>query len=144
MMNKNKIKLINSLQKKKFRDIHQLFITEGGKLVCEILQSELKCEMLIVTQEWLYKCEIPLIEEKTNELLIVKETEIKKLSNLSTSPNVLAVVQIPKNKTISVNTNELSILLDDIRDPGNLGTIIRIADWFGIKNIFCSSQSVDV
>jgi len=140
MFSKNNIKIINSLRKKKYRAIEQKFIAEGEKLVTEIINSNLEIIEVFATKEWI---------EKNDSLSIkisqIETKDLKKISSLSTPNNVLAIVKIPDwNFKKNEIANSISIILDDIRDPGNLGTIIRIADWFGIENIFCSESSVDV
>jgi TrmH family RNA methyltransferase len=143
MLSKNKIKFINSIKKKKYRDIQECFFVEGEKLVDELLKSDFQITNLFATNEWISKNEsnlslsIPLTEISQDELL--------KISSLSTPNKVFAIVT-QKNVSFSINEikTKLSIVLDNINDPGNLGTIIRIADWFGIENIFCSKESVDL
>ncbi|WP_282016411.1 TrmH family RNA methyltransferase [Marinifilum flexuosum] len=144
MLSKNQIKLISSLQKKKYRDSHQLFVAEGDKLVMDLLQTNIKVAYLVHTPDW----KNAPTTEHLNQIENRVETDeklMKKVSSLKTPSPVLAVFRIPTGD-IDENTikNSLSILLDDVQDPGNLGTIIRIADWFGIKNIFCSKNTVDV
>lgn len=140
MLSKNTIKFINSLQRKKNRNINNLFIVEGEKMVKELINSELEIDKIFFTKHW---------EENINQenliAEIITENELKKISSLKTPNNALAIVKIPDYK-IDINEikNELSIVLDDLQDPGNLGTIIRTADWFGIKNIICSQNSADV
>jgi len=143
MLSKNKIKFINSLKKNKFRGNHQQFIAEGNKLVREFINSSFNINQIISTKKWLdsitgYSCQL-------TEIIEVKSSELNRISSLKTPNNVLAVIQIPDYQIIKDEIiNTLSIILDDIQDPGNLGTIIRIANWFGIKNIICSKSSVDV
>ncbi|WP_299993536.1 RNA methyltransferase [Marinifilum sp. N1E240] len=144
MLSKNQIKLINSLQKKKYRDQHQLFVAEGDKLVIDLLQSGIEANFLIYSKDW--KNTHSSTHFKNIETRIETDSsQLKKISTLKNPSPVLGVFNIPKielnTKTIS---NSLSIVLDDVQDPGNLGTIIRIADWFGIKNIFCSPNTVDL
>jgi TrmH family RNA methyltransferase len=140
MLSKNNIKFINSLRKKKYRAIENKFIAEGEKVVEEIINSELEIFEIFATNEWIKKNSY---SEK--EIFLIDNKELKKIRALSTPNKVLAVVKIPnwdyKKHEIA---NSLSLILDNIRDPGNLGTIMRIADWFGISNIFCSKNSVDV
>lgn len=143
MLSKNNIKFINSLKNKKFRFFHRQFIAEGEKIVQELLISDFKINKIIATEEWfqMWKTNIP----KGTELISTDAAGIKKVSDQKTSGNVLAVIEIPDKQYNQFEIeNELSIALDDIQDPGNLGTIIRTADWFGVKNIFCSQNSVDV
>ncbi|WP_421920362.1 TrmH family RNA methyltransferase [Marinifilum sp.] len=144
MLSKNQIKLITSLQRKKFRDTHQLFIAEGDKLVMDLLGSGIKAAYLIYSKDW--QNQYTIDDRNSIESRIETEiSQIKKISNLKTPSQVVGVFKIPKldlnKKEIA---NSLSIVLDDIQDPGNLGTIIRIADWFGISHIFCSPNTVDL
>ena len=135
MVSKNQIKLITSLQQKKFRQIHKLFIAEGVKVISELLQSNFVLEHLFVT-ETIYK------EIDESKRTLISDAEIKKISCLTTPNNCLALFRIPDSK--KENSKGIVVALDDIRDPGNLGTIIRLCDWFGISKIVCSEQTVDV
>ena len=135
MVSKNQIKLIKSLQQKKYRLANELFIAEGVKVIQELLQSNFVLEHLFITENIFIA--IP-IEKKTQ----VTEDDLKKISALSTASNCLAVFKIPKDTKVA--TSGLIVALDDIRDPGNLGTIIRLCDWFGIHQIWCSKETVDV
>jgi len=143
VLSKNQIKFISSLQKKKFRDQHQLFVAEGFKLVSDLLESKIEAKYLIYkNKESLNKLKSHNI---TTELLECEASDLKKISSLKTPSEVIAVFKIPNSKYSQNDINQsLSILLDDIQDPGNLGTIIRIADWFGVKHIFCSKNTVDL
>ena len=139
MISKNQLKLITSLSQKKFRDEHALFVAEGTKLVLDLLPS-FDCELLFANAHWIKenKHRIKQIPEE------LSDDELKRASNQKSPQGVLAVFR--KNKTpfdIASIQNKLSLALDDVQDPGNLGTIIRIADWFGIENIFCSMHSAD-
>lgn len=131
MLSKNQIKLITSLHQKKFRDEHKLFIAEGLKTVMELLDSSLQLHELFTTEP--LNCDA--------KQTIISENELKKISTLKTPNRVLGVFRIPKSKPIE--TRGLIVVLDDIRDPGNLGTIIRLCDWFGIKDLVCSKTSAD-
>lgn len=138
MLSKSKIKLIQSLRLKKFRKENGLFVIEGEKPVEEIYHSNYKIRELFFVEKpsWLLSKEIDITE--------ISEAELKKASSLSTPNNVLALVEIPELKfSDKIYSDGLVLALEDIRDPGNLGTIIRTADWFGIKTIFCSKESVD-
>lgn len=140
MLSKNKIKLITSLSQKKFRDETGLFIAEGTKLVND-LSSAFACVTLVATKEWLNSN----TTIKTPELIEVTEAELHKISNQKTQQGVLAVFEKPKYSWTADDLSQtLNLALDDVQDPGNLGTIIRIADWFGISNVFCSEHSADV
>jgi len=144
MLSKNKIKFINSIKKKKYRDAHQVFFAEGEKLVDELLKANANVLSILATNEWLEKHQ-KKIDEKLIHYDIITNEELKKISALSNPNKVLAMVEIPQLKFNKKEiAQQLSILLDNVSDPGNLGTIIRIADWFGIKNIFCTKESVDL
>jgi TrmH family RNA methyltransferase len=144
MLSKNKIKFLNSIKKKKYRDAHQVFFVEGEKLVDELLNAEAEISALFATNEWLEQHQ-QIIDEKLIKSYGITNEELKKISALSTPNNVLATVKIPQTHYIQTEVaQQLSILLDHVSDPGNLGTIIRIADWFGIQNIFCTKESVDL
>lgn len=139
MLSKNRAKLITSLHDKKGRREHQLFIAEGEKIVAELLQSE-----IVVQEVYSTDARIENQESKIKQGINITETELKKISTLSTPPQILAVCEIPKHELkIEDLRDKLTLVLDDIRDPGNLGTIVRIADWFGIKDIICSEDCVD-
>ncbi|MDR1984802.1 MAG: RNA methyltransferase [Prevotellaceae bacterium] len=136
MISKSKIKQIKSLEYKKFRDETGLFVAEGEKLINEILQSNIEIESLFC----LPAAKLP----ENNKTEIISENEMKRISFLKTPSSAFAVVKIP-NKKIDINkiNNSLSIVLDNIQDPGNLGTIMRLCDWFGIQNIICSHKTTD-
>ena len=139
MLSKNKIKLISSLSQKKFRDETGLFVAEGTKLIFDLC-SAFRCTTLVATPEWLKNN--PAIE--ADEIIEASEIELNKISNQKTPQGVFAVFQKPEYKLDeSEIATKLSLALDDVQDPGNLGTIIRIADWFGIFDIFCSEHSAD-
>lgn len=135
MVSKNQIKLITSLQQKKFRQTHKLFIAEGAKVIQEFLQSNFVLEHLFVT-------ETIFTEVHNSQITTISESDLKKITCLATPNNCLALFKIPEQKK-TVNSG-LIVALDDIRDPGNLGTIIRLCDWFGVSQIICSEQTVDV
>ncbi|KQX08981.1 RNA methyltransferase [Flavobacterium sp. Root420] len=135
MVSKNQIKLITGLHQKKQRFANQLFFAEGVKVIQELLQSNFELEHLYTT---LNDFETVQSSKRT----LVNEQELKKISALATPNSCLAVFKIPaENKIIE---SGLIIALDDIRDPGNLGTILRLCDWFGIKQIICSKETVDI
>lgn len=139
MLSKNKIKQITSLSQKKFRDEYGLFVAESTKLVIDLLPA-FHCVLLVATADWLNVH----TDVSADEIIEVSEDEYKKISNQKTPQGVLAVFRKPAhNFDINDIKTRLVLALDDIQDPGNLGTIIRIADWFGIKHIFCSLQTAD-
>jgi TrmH family RNA methyltransferase len=135
MVSKNQIKLITSLQQKKYRISNQLFFAEGVKVIQELLRSNFELEHLYTTQ---YDFEEVLESKKS----LIHENDLKKISVLTTPNSCLAVFRIPEEKEI-LNSG-LIIALDDVRDPGNIGTILRLCDWFGIKQVICSKETVDI
>ena len=139
MLTKNNIKFINNLSIKKFRLKNKLFVVEGEKIVNELLQSNFEIVSLYATRKWLY-------ENPKNDFINFQEvsnSELKKISNLSSPNNVLAIVKIKSFDTKISDFRGKNIILDQISDPGNLGTIIRLCDWFGVENIICSENTVD-
>ncbi len=134
MVSKNQIKLINSLHQKKYRNTNKLFIVEGEKGIRELIGSSMKLYKLYTTEKGLF--EVP----ETHETEIDAAT-LKKISALKTPNKALALFYIPESKPLVYN--EFSVVLDDIRDPGNLGTIIRLCDWFGVSQLICSLNTVD-
>ena len=138
MISTSKIKYINSLKIKKNRILNQVFVAESNKVVLELLSSSYNVIELFATSNWINSNEI------NDEILIheVSYKEMERISNLKTPSEVLVLVRIPLNND-KINFSGVNIMLDDIKDPGNLGTIIRICDWFGVANIFCSRETVD-
>jgi TrmH family RNA methyltransferase len=135
MLSKNQIKLITSLHQKKQRFAHQLFFAEGIKGIQELLESNFELVNLYTTQND--------FDQVSNEKkVLIKEEELKKISALATPNTCLAVFKIPNEKKIS--ESGLILALDAIRDPGNLGTILRLCDWFGVNQIICSKETVDI
>ncbi|MDB9960665.1 RNA methyltransferase [Oceanihabitans sp.] len=132
MVSKSQIKLITRLNQKKYRQQERLFIAEGLKTVNELLNSSLKLHHVFTTRSFNFDA-----KSETS----VTEAELKKISFLSTPNQALAIFEIPESKPIK--DNQLIIALDDVRDPGNLGTIIRLCDWFGIQDLVCSASTVD-
>ena len=132
MITKNQIKLIKSLRSKKNRKQSGFFVAEGEKIVDELLKSDLEAVNIFSISEK-YK--------NLKNYISINSTQLKQISNLKSPNNVLGIFKIPPNKEIDFNSN--IIALEEINDPGNLGTIIRLCDWFGIKNIICSENSVD-
>ncbi|OIP81921.1 MAG: RNA methyltransferase [Porphyromonadaceae bacterium CG2_30_38_12] len=138
MISKNQIKLIQSLQHKKNRDELGLFVAEGSKLVLDLLPA-FQHKWLFATEDWLFEHDSP-----DTPIEKISQEEFKKISSQKSPQGVLAVFEKPKqNLQSKSHTEQLCLALDDVQDPGNLGTIIRIADWFGIENIFCSLHSAD-
>lgn len=143
MLSKNKIKLIQSLNRKKGRDESGLFLVEGNKMVEEALRSDFKVETLVCTSGFLHLH--PQIRSKVNELIEVNNVSIQKASLLQNPQDSMALISQPANIKPGMNLqNDFILTLDFIQDPGNLGTILRIADWFGIRTVICSENTVDV
>jgi len=133
MLSKSQIKLITSLKQKKYRLQHQLFVAEGKKTIFELLDSNLKLHQLFTTT----------LDFDVSDVLLtqISENELKKISFLKSPNTALAVFKIPNTQTIDFS--KLVVALDNVRDPGNLGTIIRLCDWFGIKELVCNLETVD-
>lgn len=139
MISKNKIKYIRSLELKKNRNKEGKFVAEGFKVVDDLLALQ-PADLIVATQEWLHGKHFAA----QTEVVEVTEEELKKVSFLQHPQQVLAVFKQATSGDYSINTNELNLALDGVQDPGNLGTIIRIADWFGITHIYCSQDTADV
>ena len=131
-LSKNHIKLITSLSQKKYRQKHKLFVVEGVKVVQEFLNSSYELEIVFSTDTDF---------SSTNKFIKVTDQELKKISSLKNPNKVLAIFKIPNQ--INPITDGLILALDSINDPGNLGTIIRLCDWFGIEQLVCSNETVD-
>ncbi|MBW3518154.1 RNA methyltransferase [Flavobacterium sp. NKUCC04_CG] len=135
MVTKNQIKLIKSLQQKKYRKQHQLFLAEGVKVIQELVNSNLKLQQLFCT-------EVIDVNVDQSKVVFISNSELSKITALNTANNCLAIFEIPE--VVNTEDEGLIVVLDDVRDPGNMGTIIRLCDWFGIKSLVCSPQTVDV
>ncbi|MBP6456300.1 MAG: RNA methyltransferase [Chitinophagaceae bacterium] len=138
MLTKAQVKHISSLGIKKYRQEFQQFVIEGPKMVDELLQSKLEIEKIYALNSWHSS-----FLKNLHTVEIIEDYELKKISQLETPNEVLAIARFKKEK-INFNLDNISIALDDIQDPGNLGTIIRIADWYGINQIYCSPKTVDM
>jgi len=133
MLSKSRITLITSLKQKKYRLQHQLFVVEGIKTINEFLNSSYTLEYLYTTKEF---------EQVTKEKqIVVSESDLKKISFLKNSNSALAVFKM--NPAGKIDESKLIVALDNVRDPGNLGTIIRLCDWFGVTDLICNSETVD-
>ncbi len=135
-------KLIKSLHEKKNRALLGLFLVEGEKSVSELLNSDFEIDLLLTTTEFFDKFG-EKVREKSNLFEIVSQIEIEKVGTFETNDSALAVVRQKINKSFEIGTSKIVLALDEIKDPGNLGTIIRIADWYGIKNIVASKETVN-
>ncbi len=140
MLSKSQIRFITALKQKKYRKEHGAFIVEGAKSVREFIASDYQVHSIYCTPDTLAKMgKIP----QNIQLFEISSDDLLKISNLTTPQGVLAVVAIPNQPAEDSASTGFTIVLDDVQDPGNLGTIIRTADWFGIKKIVCSIGSVD-
>ena len=132
MLSKSQIKLITSLKQKKYRQQYGFFVVEGVKTIRELLQSNLELQKLYATASF-------NIDAKDE--VIISDSDLKRISFLTTPNKALAIFKIPESKPI--DNSGLIVALDSIRDPGNLGPIIRLCDWFGVKELICSKETVD-
>ena len=140
-LSKNKISYIQSLKQKKYRNQYNTFVAEGSKLIFDLL-PHMQCQLLVLADDMKENVSTGYEVEET---IIATVIEIKKASHLTTPPDAIAVFYQTQHDFTKIDlTHKLSLILDGVQDPGNLGTIIRIADWFGIENIFCSHDTVDV
>lgn len=141
MITNNQIKYFKQLQQKKCRDSEGLFVIEGIKLVNEAMMHHYsEVNTILSTKEALNQ----LLKNKENIVEVVPYEIIKRISALKTPQQTIAIMHIPQRQKLSqIKKNEIIIALDKIKDPGNLGTIIRLADWFGVEHIICSKESVD-
>lgn len=144
MLSKNRVKFILSLRKKKIREETGLYVIEGDKLVREFLAAGVTIKMLIAKKEFIGSLN-SLHKALINEIESASYEELKQISSLTTPHNALALTSMRENQMVPEKLlTEPCAVLDCIQDPGNLGTIIRAAAWFGIRNIVCSADSVDV
>lgn len=142
MLSKQVTKIVQNLEKKKFREKYQLFKVEGEKLVSELLCSTFKIHSILAYPEWISNHQAQL---KEKQIIEVNQKEMSYLSNFQSLPEVIALVHIPTSHFQVAEIREhLSLLLNGIQDPGNLGTILRLADWFGIQHVFCDSDCASV
>jgi TrmH family RNA methyltransferase len=142
MISKAKIKFIKSLQVKKYRQEAQSFVVEGAKSVEELLRSSFDISMLVLNETLATQWD-KLLSKTNAGIEIAKEAELSAMGSFQTNTAALAVARMKPPVKPTVGNNEFALVLDDIRDPGNLGTIIRTADWYGIKNIIASTETAD-
>lgn len=145
VLSKSRVKYIQSLFHKKFRNLEGRFIIEGPKIINEFLLKtpEAICE-IYATAEWLKNNNILPSSLAQEKITIITADDLHKISSLPTPNQVLAIVQKPETAFPDISAHENIIMLDEIQDPGNMGTIIRIADWFGITKIICSISCADM
>ena len=141
MISKSQVKYIQSLGQKKHRDEEQVFVAEGPRLVTDLLQSkDVIVTQLYASSDWLEANEQLLKDINTNAVL---DRELESISQLKTPNKVIAIVRKFEHEEPIPQSN-ITLVLDTIQDPGNMGTIIRIADWFGVNQIVCSNDSADM
>jgi RNA methyltransferase, TrmH family len=142
MLSKSEISFIKSLHQKKFRKDHHLFLAEGLKSVTEFIHSGYHTRTIYCTPAL-----IPKLDKFSHKIKLVEVTdaELEKISTLTTPQGILATIQIPSKTAIDPESfrNQFTLVLDGVQDPGNLGTIIRTADWFGFKQVLCSEDTVE-
>jgi TrmH family RNA methyltransferase len=134
MLSKNQLKFIRSLKKKKFRQTHQLFLAEGIKVVEELINSSFVVNQLYATESYSNPLNAPDIQ-------LITDKELGLVSDFSSPNQILGIFEIPKSKELV--KQGITVVLDEINDPGNLGTIIRLCDWFGVSQLVCSENTVD-
>ena len=134
MLSKNQLKFIRSLKKKKFRQTHQLFLAEGIKVVEELINSPFVVNQLYATESYSNPLNAPDIQ-------LITDKELGLVSDFSSPNQILGIFEIPKSKELV--KQGITVVLDEINDPGNLGTIIRLCDWFGVSQLVCSENTVD-
>ena len=141
MISKNNLKYIKSLQIKKIRKEQGLFLVEGAKSILELLSSDFSIVSIFLTSEF-YKCYKPSINDKI-EIHVCSESELNTAGTMVNNNAAIAISRVLPNIELPPLTGNYTIVLDDIKDPGNLGTIIRIADWYGINQIICSANTAE-
>lgn len=142
MITKTQAKYIQSLSHKKFRNEEGVFVAEGPKIINELLaQNNVQPVIIYALDEWLRVFEPVITKSPAPELIMVKQADLDRISFLSTSNQVLGVFRKP---VFGKRSNPIKLMLDGIQDPGNLGTIVRIADWFGVGKVICSNDTADL
>jgi TrmH family RNA methyltransferase len=136
VISKNQIKFIKGLSLKKNRLKSQLFVAEGEKIVNELLNSKFEIEYIYATKQF-----SGINSNQRSAITLVSNDELSRISNLTSPNNVLAIVNVSQKKL--ENNTGITLVLDDVNDPGNLGTIIRMCDWFGVTQLICSTNTVD-
>lgn len=147
MLSKSRSQFIRSLHQKKFRQEHGQFLVQGAKSVQEVLASDFQVEQVLATEafaEAFYKENVRAADHQRTPVEIVSADELTRIGTLESNNAALAVVKTLENRPLLAQPGEIVLVLDDIRDPGNLGTILRIADWYGITKVICSETTADV
>lgn len=144
MLSKNQVKNINNLHLKKFRAKTGQFIAEGPKVVDEFLHADIKIVEIYAVEEWIER-NITVLMQKNSRYFAISEAELTKISALQTPNEVLAVCEQPEYSLSGINKKaDVFLYLDGVADPGNMGTILRVAEWFGLNQVFCSENSADI
>jgi len=143
MLSKSQIKYVQSLHQKKYRQEYGAFLVEGAKSVLELLASDFEVELLLITETF-RKENARLLDNQRIRTEVVNPAELERVGTLTSNDACLAVAKTKENRPLVAGSNEFALVLDDVRDPGNLGTIIRIADWYGIQKLICSRTTADV
>lgn len=143
-MSQTQIKFIQSLSRQKYRKAHNAYLVEGSKNAKEWLASEQKINIIAALPEWLAQHEADIARQPEATVLPLKDFELDKISALKTPQSVVLVVEKPEIKAVTIPRQQWSLYLEEVKDPGNMGTIIRIADWFGIQQIFHSDNCVEI
>lgn len=142
MLSRSEVKYIQSLSQKKFREAEKCFLIEGPKIINEALTvPDLTVKKIFALQEWIDQHKNLLTGK---EYTIIDEVDLARISELKTPNQVVALIEMPWSEGFYVKPNHITLALDGIQDPGNMGTIIRIADWFGIAQIVCSMDCADI
>ncbi|MFN5333134.1 MAG: TrmH family RNA methyltransferase [Bacteroidota bacterium] len=142
MLSKNTVKFIKSLQQKKYRMESGSFFVEGEKSVVEVLRSDFQVDLLVITDSFA-KSQSSLLQVFSGEVVFATPQQLAQWGHYQSNDAALAVVKMKPNLAFTPQDNELVLALDEVRDPGNLGTIIRIADWYGIKKMVLSPNTAD-
>jgi len=143
MISKNDIHFIRSLSRKQIREENQCFIAEGEKTLNDILYSDWEPERILATEKWLAQYE-GICQKRGVTAELINEKELGRISQLTSPNQVLAIVKMKETKALPETLEGLNLILDGISDPGNMGTIIRTADWFGVKHVICSENCADI
>jgi TrmH family RNA methyltransferase len=143
MLSRKWLKYIKSLQIKKFRKENGAFLIEGAKSVLELLQSDFSIQILFATQEF-YQSSIRLVSTQGFPVEIVSQEELESAGVFHSNNACLAIAYTKENQALYTEEKEFVLVLDEVKDPGNLGTIIRVADWYGIRKIVCSPDTADL
>ncbi|MHA7129346.1 TrmH family RNA methyltransferase [Algoriphagus namhaensis] len=143
MLSKNTVKFIKSLHQKKYRNQEGLFLVEGEKSVLEVLSSSFQIHLLLGTADFFITHQAALKAYK-GEYIEVTQNQLEQVGTFRSNKDALVMAQMGSEEPFGLDQNELAIALDDVKDPGNLGTIIRIADWYGIRKLVLSPQSAEI